>query len=62
MLRSKRQDVPLRFTAVADSSLSKLVRNIALQIHKLHELYIEVHLQAFLAKHAKNLALIVSWA
>jgi len=35
------------------------MRNIALQNHKLYELYIEVHMQAFLAKHIKNLALIV---
>jgi len=35
------------------------MRNVALQSHKLYELYIKVHLQAFWAKHTKNLALLV---
>jgi len=38
------------------------MRDIALQSHKLYELYIKVHLQAFFAKHAKTLALIVPLA
>jgi len=33
------------------------MRDIALKIHKLHESYIIVHLQAFLPKCAKTLAL-----
>jgi hypothetical protein len=32
------------------------LRDIALNIHKKHELYTKVHLQAFLAKYAKSLA------
>jgi len=36
---------------------SKRLRDIALKIHKIHELYIKVHLQAFWAKYAKTLAL-----
>jgi len=33
------------------------LRDIALNIHKKHELYIKVHLQAFWLKCAENLAL-----
>ena len=33
------------------------MRDIALNIHNKHELYFKVHLQAFLLKCAKNLAL-----
>jgi hypothetical protein len=33
------------------------MRDIALNIHKSHELYIKVHLQAFLPKCTKTLAL-----
>jgi len=33
------------------------MRDIALNIHKLYEFYIIVHLQVFLPKYAKNLAL-----
>ena len=38
---------------------SKSLRDIALQSHKLDELYIKVHLQIFWTKHVKILALIV---
>jgi len=36
----------------------KKMRDIALQSHKLYELYIEVNLQAFLIKYVKTLALL----
>jgi hypothetical protein len=33
------------------------MRDVALQMNKLYELYIKGHLQTFWAKHTKNLAL-----
>jgi len=42
---------------VAYSLQCKKMRDIALNIHKSHELYIKVHLQASLLKCAKTLAL-----